>query len=237
MHHIGTLIRGMRLAKKFDLPAMAAALCTTPRRLDLVEKGAVFPPAGERKLWARKLGFGSLAEFDSQWRDDWPKISSASREGWIPVINKVPAGRPVDYEEYGLDSRTGFEYVPRSPELEGDNLFAVVVMGDSMWPAFAEGDLVVFRPVTPDEVVIDGTPVFVRFSFTRRHQCTFKSLWKKRDGQLELRPENPSHDTLLVTSDEIDRMAVAVERRAGYVKVRRERVVVPDEYAQDIPGE
>jgi SOS-response transcriptional repressor LexA len=212
-------------------------LGTTPRRLELVEKGAVFPPAVERKKWARVLGFGSLIEFDSQWRDDWPRITSASREGWVPVINKVPAGDPVDYEEYGLDSRTGFEYVPRSPGLEGDNLFAVVIMGDSMWPVYRHGDLVIFRPVTPDEPVVDGTAVFVRFGSGRGHQCTFKSVWRRSDGRLELRPENPNFKTLVVTSEEIDRMATAVERRPAFVSARRERMAVADEYAQDSPEE
>src|SRR5271155_1812097 len=134
MSRVGTLLRGMRLAKRWDLAAMAAELQTSARRLELVEIGAAFPSAAERRAWAEKLGFADLLDFDRHWRDGWLGITLARRGGSIPIINQAPAGQPVDYQEYGIDSSIGYEYVPRSADmaaLDADILFAVIVIGDS----------------------------------------------------------------------------------------------------------
>lgn len=239
MSRLGTLLRGMRLARRWDVDAMAGALQTSPRRLQLVEAGVAFPSAAERRSWAVLLGFADLLDFDQQWRDGWGRVVLAHREGWIPVINRTPAGHPTDYEEYGIDSGIGFEYVPRSPALAEspeDILFAVVVIGNSMWPAWQEGDLAIFRPVDPFEKLPDGSPVFVRFTAERNNTCTFKNLWAGVDGLIELRPENAAYPSLNVPAIHIDRMALAVERRAGFwiPKARRQ---VRDQYTQEFPEE
>jgi SOS-response transcriptional repressor LexA len=227
----------MRLAKKQNLDQMARSLGTSASRLRLVETGAVFPAAIERRAWAGRLGFADLTEFDRQWRDGWTRITAAHRDGYIPIINKAPAGPAIDYEEYGIDSGVGFEYIPRSEGMEGELLFAVVVIGDSMTPAYAEGDLVIFRPLRQDEKIPDGCAVFVRFGAQRHHACTFKSLYRRTDGRLDLRPENPRHKIIITAGDEIERMALAIERRPGFWQRPREARVVRDEYAQEFPEE
>ena len=237
MSRLGTLLRGMRLAKKLELPEMAGALGTTPGRLRLVETGAAFPAAIERRNWASKLGFADLTDFDRQWRDGWTRITAAHRDGFIPIINKAPAGNPTDYEEYGIDSGVGFEYIPRSEGMEGELLFAVIVIGDSMSPVFREGDLVIFRPVRQDEPVADGSAVFVRFTAEKEHACTFKSVWRRSDGRLDLRPENPVHQTIIVAGHEIERMALALERRPAFWQPAKETRRVRDEYVQEFPEE
>jgi SOS-response transcriptional repressor LexA len=225
----------MRLAKNMDLHTMAAALETTANRLRLIETGAVFPPAVERRTWAMLLGFADLVDFDHQWRDGWARVTAAHRDGFVPIINKAPAGQPIDYEEYGIDSGVGFEYIPRSQGMEGELLFAVIVIGDSMSPVFLEGDLVIFRPLRQDESVPDGASVFVRFTAARQHGCTFKSVWRRPDNRLDLRAENPRYATLVVSGDEIERMALAVERRPAYWVPLKETRRVRDEYVQEFP--
>ena len=237
MSRVGTLLRGMRLAKNLDVSAMACRLGTTPGRLQLVETGAAFPAAIERRNWAVKLGFADLTDFDRQWRDGWARVTAAHRDGHVPIINKAPAGLPIDYEEYGIDSGVGFEYVPRGQGMEGELLFAVVIIGDSMSPVFLEGDLVIFRPVRQDEPVPDGSAVFVRFTAERQHGCTFKSVYRRPDGLLDLRPENPVHRPLIVAGNEIERMALALERRPRFWCPVKETRVVRDEYVQEFPEE
>jgi SOS-response transcriptional repressor LexA len=227
----------MRLAKKQNLDQMAKSLGTTPNHLRLVENGAVFPAAIERRSWAGRLGFADLTDFDRQWRDGWTRITAAHRDEFIPIINKAPAGPAIDYEEWGIDSGLGFEYVPRSEGMDGEILFAVVVIGDSMTPAYSEGDLVIFRPLRQDEKIPDGSAVFVRFGSQRQHTCTFKSLYRRTDGRLDLRPENPRHSVIIAAGDEIERMALAIERRAGFWQRPKEKRVVRDEYAQEFPDD
>jgi SOS-response transcriptional repressor LexA len=234
---VGTLIRGMRIAKKLDLPAMATELGTTAGRLRLVETGAAFPAALERRRWAAKLGFADLTDFDRHWRDGWARITAAHRDGYVPIINKAPAGLPTDYEEWGIDSGVGFEYIPRSTGMEGELLFAVIIIGHSMSPIFLEGDLVIFRPIRQDEPLPDGSAVFVRFTAERQHGCTFKSVYRRPDGKLDLRPENPTYPTIIATGDEIERMALALERRPGFWHPANETRRVRDEYVQEFPEE
>jgi SOS-response transcriptional repressor LexA len=236
MSRLGTLLRGLRIGKQLDLQSMAYTLGVPPRRLQLIETGAAFPPAAERRTWARVLGFSDLVDFDRQWRDGWTRITLSHRDGHIPIINRAPAGSPIDYEEYGIDSGVGFEYVPRSPGMDDEILFAVIVIGDSMFPAYREGDLVIFRPLKQEESLPDGSPVFIRFSADRDHACTFKTIWRRPNGRLDLRPENPAHRTMTVATEEIDRMALAIERRPKFWIPPTQRRV-RDEYVQEFPEE
>ncbi len=237
MSRVGTLLRGMRIAKELDVAEMARRLGTTPSRLRLVETGAAFPAAIERRQWAIKLGFADLTDFDHNWRDGWARITAAHRDGFVPIINKAPAGLPIDYEEYGIDSGVGFEYIPRTEGMEGELLFAVIVIGDSMSPVFLEGDLVIFRPIKQDESLPDGSAVFVRFTSERQHGCTFKSVYRRSDGRLDLRPENPAYPTIIASGEEIERMALALERRPRFWCPAKETRRVRDEYVQEFPEE
>jgi SOS-response transcriptional repressor LexA len=244
----GLLLRGIRLGRRLDLQAMSDTLGTTSRHLEQVEAGAAFPAAGERRSWATALGFADLTAFDAHWRPGpdaaWDAATAPGRDGWVTVVNKAPAGPPTDYEEHGVDTRTGFEYVARPTGAAGEGrLFAVVIVGDSMRPTYRPGDLVVFRPVDPEAVadgtspVVDGSPVFVRFTVERDHGCTVKSLWRRTDGRFDLRPENPAHRTVVVGPWEVARLAVAVERRAAYCRVDAPPRRVTDEHAQAFPDE
>ena len=129
----------------------------------------------------------------------------------------------------------GFEYIPRTAGMEGELLFAVIIIGDSMSPVFVEGDLVIFRPIKQDEPVPDGSAVFVRFTADRQHGCTFKSVYRRADGKLELRPENPTYAITIVTPDEIERMALALERRPRFWIPEKETRRVRDDYVQEFP--
>jgi len=240
-----TLIRDARLARRMDVAAMAKLLAITPGELALIESGGTFPPASRRRAWAAVLGFVDLLDFDRCWRAPLGGSTAAARatpDGFIPVVNSAPAGPPVDYQEFGIDTSIGCDYVPRAntPEQQSaEFLFAVIVVGDSMSPAFEDGDLVIFRPLGADETLADGAAMFVRFAANRDHTCTFKRIYRVEGApdelgiRYELRPDNPAHAILCVRAEEIDRMAIAIERRAGYARgaamgMRR----VADQYAQ-----
>ena len=64
--------------------------------------------------------------------------------------------------------------------------FAARVVGDSMLPEYAEGDIVVFSPAAE---VTDGCDCFVRIE--PDHETTFKRVFFDDDGQVRLQPLNP----------------------------------------------
>ena len=63
----------------------------------------------------------------------------------VPVINKVAAGYPSDFNDLDYPVGIADDYV-RCPDLHDPNAFAVRVVGDSMEPKFREGDIVIFSP-------------------------------------------------------------------------------------------
>lgn len=89
------------------------------------EMGRTKVKAAERFRFAQAFGM-SITEFDEQWRQ-WIVPRTRGGHG-IPVINRAPAGQIVDYEEYGVDSGQGYEYIDFGT-IPDPHAFAVVVVG------------------------------------------------------------------------------------------------------------
>jgi SOS-response transcriptional repressor LexA len=80
--------------------------------------------------------------------------------GFVPVINRVAAGYPQEFTDLDYPPSVADEYI-RCPDLNDPQAFAARVVGDSMAPAYREGDLVVFSPNTQPQ---NGDDCFVRFA-------------------------------------------------------------------------
>lgn len=67
-----------------------------------------------------------------------------SKFSLIPIIADIPAG---DWREWfdSYAAGAGDDYIA-APEVKGDNLFAIRVIGDSMEPLLFEGDILVIDP-------------------------------------------------------------------------------------------
>ncbi len=156
----------------------------------------------------------------------------------IPVINQRPAGKIVDYHEAGLDSGVGFTYIGRG-DLGGEDLFAVVITGDSMSPRLLEGDYVVFLPVlgNPGVKLADGDVVFVRFGPDRGDGCTVAYYRLMPDGSICLEKHNPRYRPMTCRPEDLVQLAVAIQRREKMkdVKITGQRRVARGSDA-DISG-
>ena len=102
----------------------------------------------------------------------------------VPVINKISAGYPTDFNDLDYPVGIADDYV-RCPNLHDPNAFAVRVVGDSMEPKFIEGDIVVFSPAAE---VYSGDDCFVRFATP--HETTFKRVYFQKKKQIRLQPRN-----------------------------------------------
>ena len=123
---------------------------------------------------------------------------------WVPVINKVPAGYPAEFDDMGYPVGFADDYV-RCPDIHDPNAFAVRVVGDSMTPKFSEGDIVIFSPAAD---VQTGDDCFVRL--TMPHETTFKRVFFADDNQVRLQPRNEMHPPLFVEGDRLNGIYRAV---------------------------
>ncbi len=105
----------------------------------------------------------------------------------VPIINRVSAGYPSDFNDLDYPVGVADDYV-RCPDLHDPNAFAVRVVGDSMEPKFKQGDIVIFSPAAD---VRSGDDCFIRFASP--HQTTFKRAFFESDGKIRLQPRNENY--------------------------------------------
>ena len=122
----------------------------------------------------------------------------------VPVINKVEAGYPADFDDLDYPVGIADDYV-RCPDLHDPNAFAVRVVGDSMEPRFREGDIVIFSPAAE---VQNGDDCFVRFAMP--HETTFKRVFFEPDNQVRLQPRNDKYPPIIVDGKRINGLYRAV---------------------------
>jgi len=131
----------------------------------------------------------------------------------VPLINRVAAGYPKEFTDLGYPARVADEYV-RCPDLDDPDAFAARVVGDSMQPVYAEGDIVVFSPSKP---VKSGMDCFARLE--PDHETTFKRVYLEQGsaGQelIRLQPLNSAYAPRVVEREQVAGLyaAVSVMRR------------------------
>jgi phage repressor protein C with HTH and peptisase S24 domain len=124
----------------------------------------------------------------------------------VPVINKVAAGYPTDFDDLDYPVGIADDYV-RCPDLHDPNAFAVRVVGDSMEPKFHEGDIVVFSPAAE---VRNGDDCFIRFAMP--HETTFKRVFFESDNKVRLQPRNEKYSPSIVEGKRINGLYRAIIR-------------------------
>ncbi|MBW8040091.1 MAG: helix-turn-helix domain-containing protein [Planctomycetes bacterium] len=124
----------------------------------------------------------------------------------IPVINKVSAGYPTDFNDLDYPVGIADDYV-RCPDLHDPNAFAVRVVGDSMENKFQEGDIIVFSPAAE---VHSGDDCFIRFKMP--HETTFKRAFFEPKNKVRLQPRNEKYPPTIIDGKRINGIYRAVIR-------------------------
>ncbi|OQB44059.1 MAG: LexA repressor [bacterium ADurb.Bin157] len=122
----------------------------------------------------------------------------------IPVINRVAAGYPVDFDDLQYPAGFADDYV-RCPDVDDVHAFAVRVIGDSMEPKFLQGDIVIFSPGLE---VRNGDDCFVRMS--EPHETTFKRIFFEGNDKIRLQPRNEKYAPMIVKGNRINGLYRAV---------------------------
>lgn len=116
----------------------------------------------------------------------------------IPVLGKVQAGIPIDAIEEILD------YEEITPEMASQGKhFALMVRGDSMYPRFVEGDVVIVR--CQNDVDTGDIAVIL----VNGNDATVKKIKKSPQG-ITLIPLNAAYDYINYTNEDIERLPVQI---------------------------
>lgn len=158
-----------------------------------------------RNIVQGDTSFGEVKNLISQ--EDIETLPQKIKSGQlVPVINKVAAGYPVDFDDMGYPVGYADDYV-RCSDLHDPNAFAVRVVGDSMENKFHEGDIVIFSPSLK---VNNGDDCFVRFMMP--HETTFKRVFFEEDGTVRLQPRNENYAPTLIDGKRVNGIYKAIIR-------------------------
>jgi len=166
----------------------------------------------ENQRWRRfirnLIAEGNLVDADARLAESNLQTDSEKRfvseKRLVPVINRVAAGYPVDFNDLDYPVGIADDYVT-CPDLSDPHAFAVRVVGDSMEPKFAEGDIVIFSPAAE---VSNGDDCFVRFEMP--HETTFKRVFFETDNNVRLQPRNENYSPIIVKGRRINGIYKAV---------------------------
>lgn len=184
--------------------------CSTDYLLGTVSFGRTFVAdiKTDKEIdWAGRLQSQNMQEKKSV-----SKIEHAGPGGVrIPVLGSVPSGIPIEAIEDILD----WEEIPASMCSGDREYFALQVQGDSMWPDYLTGDVVIIRK-TPCCESGDDCVVYIN-----GYDATLKQVKLGEDGSLSIIPRNPNYPPKTYTAKEVQNLPVSI---AGVVVELRRKV-------------
>lgn len=135
-------------------------------------------------------------------------IETTTKTVKIPLLGKVPAGIPIE----AIEEILGYEEIPASMLSGGENYFALKVDGDSMFPDYRTGDVIIIRQ-QPDCNSGDDCIVMVNGD-----DATFKRV-VKQEKSIILKPLNNEYEPYYFNEYEI--MTKPVKIIGVAIEVRR----------------
>lgn len=129
----------------------------------------------------------------------------------IPVLGSVPAGIPIE----AIEDIWDWEEIPAAMCSGGREYFALRVQGDSMWPDYLEGDVVIVRK-TPTCESGDVCVVYVN-----GYDATLKQVKLHEDGSLTIVPKNQQYAPRTFSRQEVQELPVSI---AGVVVELRRKI-------------
>lgn len=117
----------------------------------------------------------------------------------IPVYGYIPAGIPME----AIEDVLGYEDIPADWARGNKSFFALKIKGDSMYPNYLDGDVIIFEKT---ETADSGKDVAV---FISNQEATFKRLERSFEG-ITIRPLNPSYPPRTFSNEEIISLPVRI---------------------------
>src|ERR1044071_1306299 len=121
----------------------------------------------------------------------------------VPLLGLAQAGSGGYFDDGGFPVGKGWDEIA-FPQVADDHAYALEISGDSMAPAYRDGDVIVVSPAAP---VRRGDRVVLR---TRKGEVLVKELKRQSAKQVELKSLNPDHPERTVASSDVMWMARVV---------------------------
>ena len=122
-----------------------------------------------------------------------PSIAGAARA--VPLLGFAEAGAGGYFDDGGFPAGEGWDEIP-FPAVADEHAYALEVSGQSMEPAYRDGDVILVSPSAP---IRRGDRVVVR---TKDGEVLAKELKRRTAKSIELKSLNAQHpDRTLATTD------------------------------------
>ena len=118
----------------------------------------------------------------------------------VPLIGFAQAGNGGYFDDGGFPVGKGWDEVGL-PSVNDQHAYALEISGDSMKPAYRDGDVIVVSPGTP---IRRGDRVVVK---TKEGEVLVKELKRRTTKTLELQSLNPAHPDRTFAPSEVDWIA------------------------------
>lgn len=189
---MGDRIRILREQRGITQSQLAEICNVSDKAVSTWEKGRNIPRMGAIQKMADYFGIPK-----SMIIENTPSTDNASTK--IPVLGKIPAGIPFT----AVEDVEGWEELSPSMLRGGKEFFALAVKGDSMFPEYREGNVLILRKQDSCETG-DDCAVMVNGD-----DATFKRIRRNEKG-ITLQPLNPAYDPTFYTNKEVIELPVRI---------------------------
>lgn len=118
----------------------------------------------------------------------------------VPLIGFAQAGSGGFFDDGGFPVGNGWDEIA-FPAVGDEHAYALEISGDSMKPAYRDGDVIIVSPASP---IRRGDRVVVK---TRDGEIMVKELRRRTARIIELQSLNPSHKDRTLAADEVEWIA------------------------------
>jgi len=161
-----------------------------------------------RKRWPSTESIAKILDVTNENFDSFLAGGGSFEHKWgaapapsVPLLGLAQAGAGGFFDAGGFPAGQGWEQVPFPGGGAEAGTYALEVSGDSMLPAYRDGDILI---VSPAEQLRRGDRVVVR---TLGGEVTAKILYRKTATSIELHSLNPDHPPRTLKHSEIDWIA------------------------------
>ncbi|HEY0567982.1 MAG TPA: helix-turn-helix transcriptional regulator [Xanthobacteraceae bacterium] len=188
----------------------------------LAERAGLSPSGLAKKSGLDPTTFNKSKRITSDGRERWPSTESVSKAlaatgsglssfvqfiddsarsvQSVPLLGFAEAGSGGYFDDGGFPVGKGWDQVGL-PAINDEHAYALEISGDSMKPAYRDGDVIVVSPGTP---IRRGDRVVVK---TKDGEVMVKELKRRTAKALELQSLNPVHADRMVNAADVEWVA------------------------------